>query len=418
MKAYIAANFFSYHFIIFLCWVVCCLSKNDSMLNQLSAVKDLINNGSAPICYHAHSGTKQSLIIGHWKKYTNEPLIVYPFCLMTKELGNRLGNYWTEVACADAIGSHFMAIHKQFDISGAFQESNYTSIRRFHKKTQLIYNNSTRLAFLNALPDIIQHQNPVEYSVAIERSKKECKCTRYCWQDIGSPWVNRTSYIGKYMLTAIDNYFLLTQGVNHNVSVVYGTIVEMETDFTNARIDEELPLIPDVTIQYRCGDNIQFSYMYGILPDTAFLPLIPKNAKYIYVLSDHPKRALHAQFTSRCHTILQGLFHYLNDTNPQATIVVKRGGDIFLDYARMAYSNITICSASTYCLWPALANTVRGGQVYFPLTPLIAGADNRQLAPDFGSKFIWLDDPVYSDFRKVRPWTNIVEILSGRMKMP
>ncbi len=41
---------------------------------------------------------------------------------------------------------------------------------------------------------------------------------------------------------------------------------------------------------YRCGDNIGFSYMYGILPFFAFPDRIPKDAKYIYVLSDHPSR--------------------------------------------------------------------------------------------------------------------------------
>jgi hypothetical protein len=66
---------------------------------------------------------------------------------------------------------------------------------------------------------------------------------------------------------------------------------------TNASPEEQakLPIIPDVTIQYRCGDNIQFSYMYGILPYTAFPSRIPANAKHIYVVSDHPTRALHAQ---------------------------------------------------------------------------------------------------------------------------
>ena len=61
---------------------------------------------------------------------------------------------------------------------------------------------------------------------------------------------------------------------------------------------------------------------------------------------------------------------------------MKRGGDAFLDYARLAYSNVTICSASTYCIWPALANS--NGQVYFPLTPLIAKAETNETAPNLG----------------------------------
>jgi hypothetical protein len=53
-----------------------------------------------------------------------------------------------------------------------------------------------------------------------------------------------------------------------------------------------------------------------------------------------PPARLPVQYTSRCQGILQGLFDYLKAARPNATIVVKRGGDLFLDYARLAFSKV------------------------------------------------------------------------------
>lgn len=248
---------------------------------------------------------------------------------------------------------------------------------------------------------------------ANENVEMMCKCTRYCWGNGGAPWVNNSAFIGVHMLSAIRDF-------KATISPETATTVSPDTDFSNARTDEALPMVPDVTIQYRCGDNIGFSYMYGILPFTAFTVRIPQDSKYIYVLSDHPSRAMHSQFTSKCQVILKALFVYLIETNPGSTIVVKRGGDLFLDYIRMAYSKVLICSASTYCFWPALANVQNGGEVHFPLTSLIAGADTLNLAPkSFGDNFHWINETsIISDFRKIRPWTLITDILSGKMQMP
>lgn len=215
------------------------------------------------------------------------------------------------------------------------------------------------------------------------------------------------------MLSAITKY-------KDTIPLNTSTTVAPSTDLTNASPQEFLPIVPDVTIQYRCGDNIQFSYMYGILPYTAFASRIPKDSKYIYVLSDHPSRAMHALYTSRCEVILKGLFDYLQEKNPSSIIVIKRGGDLFLDYVRLAFSKIIICSASTYCFWPALANIKNGGVVHFPLSSLIAGADDINVAPKvFGKNFNWINETnILSDFRKIKPWQKIVEILNGKIKMP
>ena len=95
-------------------------------------------------------------------------------------------------------------------------------------------------------------------------------------------------------------------------------------------------------------------------------------------------------------------------------MVVKRGGDQFLDYARLAYANVTICSASTFGLWPGLANP--WGQVHFPLTPLVIGSWNNATARDgvFGPRFHWIKEvDMIKDFKQFRPWHTIMPVLEA-----
>lgn len=201
--------------------------------------------------------------------------------------------------------------------------------------------------------------------------------------------------------------------------VAAGTLLSPDTDISNAAPGTLLPIVPDVAIQYRCGDNIGFNYMYGLLPFFAFPPRIPADARTIYVLSDHPSRSAGATYSSRCQTILQALFEYLRMHFPRATVVVKRGGDMFMDYARLTFSNVTVCSASTYCLWPALAHD---GVVHYPLTSLVGNADNMELAARMTTlprSFRWINDPLLiSDLRKFRPWTNLLGYLRGETPRP
>lgn len=364
---------------------------------QLKHAQQEINNKTQAFCYHAHSGTKQAFTSNRYQEYIKQlNVLVYPFCLTTMELGNRLGNYFNEITCAEASGIHFMAIHPKWELDGSFH-GNHSSRSR-----------DSQLAFLRALPDVIVHPNPVDHFRAVDNVNHHCKCTRYCWQYKG-PWVNHTQSIGKYVRKAAQAYL-------DALGPDTVTVIDPEVDLTNSKSTDKLPLIPDTTIHYRCGDNIAFNYQYGILPFTIFDSRVPKDSKLIYVLSDHPNRAPHSPYTSRCKLILENLFDYLKTKFPSATIVVKRGGDIFLDYARIALSKTVICSASSYCFWPAVSSV---GQAYFPLTSLIADADQVALAPTFGPNFHWITDAkLISNFKGLRPWTKIIDVLKGQMEFP
>ena len=116
---------------------------------------------------------------------------------------------------------------------------------------------------------------------------------------------------------------------------------------------------------------------------SAFKERIPTDAKTIYVMSDHPTRNLQATYSGRCQTILGALFEYLNQHFPEATIVVKREVTSFSMLPALV-SQKYLSALLAHIVWPAFANE---GVAHYPLTMLIAGADNMKLAPDFGPRF-------------------------------
>lgn len=295
-----------------------------------------INSNTQPFCYGTgHSKSRESFSKKHFTEHLEDQLaLVYPFCLTTMELGNRMGNYMNEVSCAQVLGVHFVTVHPQWDLANSFQDVNNTKHLRNNNEV------ATRTAFLKALPEVIAHPNPVDEATALAKIGEVCKCTRYCWQDKEAPWLKNIPNIHSIMSSAINAYY---QSIDHTV----GTSIDPATDMTNAAASEHLPMIPDVAIQYRCGDNIGgcveirrhqirmneaaifattrspllssystlipfflqtcigFSYMYGVLPFYAFKPRISPDAKYIYVLSDHPSRAPHSPYSSRCQVLVR-----------------------------------------------------------------------------------------------------------------
>lgn len=370
-------------------------------IDDLRNIQENIQKSSLAYCHGQHSATKHKFSHRSWESYLGDSLaIVYPFCLKTNELGNRLGNYFNELACAEIIGVNFITVHKQWDLAGSFLNSQSNP-----NDTSTV----EPLVFLKALPEFIVNNQSTSttFEMASSKIETECKCTQYCWQDKNAPWVKAIPSIKKYLSNAVLEYY--------NYKGVFVDKIEAN-DLSNAKPSDILPIIPDVAIQYRCGDNLGFNWMYGILPFYVFPKRIPITSKYIYVLTDHPARSSNSPYAPRCELIIKSLFDYLAMNFPNAIILVKRGGDMFLDYARLIFAKVTICSASTYCLWPALANN---GTVYFPLSYLVAGADTVDLAVNITSNFNWITEAeIISNFNKVRPWTKIIDVLIGNEPMP
>lgn len=367
------------------------VAKITSSHEMLTFTQTVINNRSFSCYGDDYSGTRDELLGGMWKKVIgNNPIMVYPLCLRLFQLGNTLGYYFNDVACSSIAGAHFIGVHKEFSLI---------------EPEALNTKPENHFAFFNALPDRIVHKSPNDIVKVKEVLKKECHCLQYCWENNEAPWLKRVDMIRDILVGAVDAYL--------KVADVNRTITNNKTDLTYIPTSkgEHLPLLPSVVIQYRCGDNIGFGKTrYGLLPFRSFKSRIPPWATSIYVIADSPNRQQGHPYSSRCGTILTSLFSYLTKLHPNAIVVVKRGGDQFLDYARMIYANVTICSASTFCLWPSLANV--GGKSYFPLTPLVAKATSNTTAPFLGKHFHWIDDvEMIKEFKGFRPWTQIIDVL-------
>jgi len=361
----------------------------------LNFTQTVVNNMTFSCYGDDYSGTRDELLSGMWRKVIGgKPIMIYPFCLRLFQLGNTLGYYFNDVACSSVVGAHFIGVHKTFSLI---------------EPEALSTPPHSHYAFFNALPDRIVHKSPNDIGKVKELLKKECHCLQYCWENNEAPWLKRVDLIREILVGATDAYLRVAQ-------VDHGTVTNNKTDLiyipSSSSSSSILPLIPSVAIQYRCGDNIGFGKTrYGLLPFRAFKSRIPPWAASIYVIADSPNRQQGHPYSSRCGTILTALFSYLTKSFPKAIVVVKRGGDQFLDYARLIRANVTICSASTFCLWPSLANV--GGNSYFPLTPLVAKATSNTTAPFLGSHFHWIDDvEMIKEFKSFRPWTQVIDVLS------
>jgi hypothetical protein len=324
------------------------------------------------------------------------PILVQTTCFHHGSLGNAISQYMEGRLCAHLSGSNYIsAIH----ISASEKQQNNT--------------------FFMGFPSIVKHPLAVSKDVAKMNIKKICRCPSMCheWDyglmhshmdkvriifqaAINSYWESRkaaiTGTISSLDYLDLSRAELSTSYVGRN-GIVYSLkkpklpfsrnlngskVMLMENE--NITTLHNLPVIPDVAIHYRCGDNVVTHY--GFTPFRVFARLIPLNSKHIYILSESSERSSKHNSVTRCAAIFDALHIYLMDRFPQSTVVILRGHDIFEDIGRLTYANITICSVSTFCLFPAITNK---NLAYFPVTKLIA---KENISFDYGPSFHWLQN--------------------------
>lgn len=308
-------------------------------------------------CQEGHQSITD-FIENKWARFSyGYNLLVHSTCLGSDSFGNYLGMYFEVISCARFSGMHYMAVAKIWEPG----------------------NNHKSSPFIDKLPSIIENPLPFSDGNSIKSNiKRVCSCTRSCHEYEKSLWIKNLIQI-KSILSGTLAYHL-SQVSSTDLKTRIGT-----TDTTRISIGEILPFIPDVAIHYRCGDN--FVGYYGFLLFSAFLKLIPTETKTIYIMAERRSRKTSdkTSLAKKCDGILNGLFNYLSYHRPQAKILLRRGDDLYFDFARLAYAKILICSVSTFCLWPAIMNN---GTAYFPLSKLIVnGNKNINLG------FKWLTTP-------------------------
>ena len=299
----------------------------------------------------------------------------YKFCFDYHTSGNRLGDYFNALGCAHAAGLHFQ-------VDGPLWPSS---------------------PFLSAIPRFVRHPSPtVSKKTAISRIQSECQgCKFWCWEDQNAPWMHALPLVKKVMHKA---------ALQH-AKIFNSTSLNSQSDLSSGNAaNKQLPVIPDVALQYRCGDNIeQDPNRYGFISFKGISERIPKAAKFIYILSDPPERsAVRATaFNSKCKEIIAAFHDHVVSNFPGAVVVAKRGGDPFLDFARFTLAETTVCSSSTFCLWPALANR---NNVFLPISLTMGGA-NKTFQPFLGENIHFLGEPLIGNFTKETSLEDILKVL-------
>ena len=281
--------------------------------------------------------------------------IVQAACLGDDSFGNMLSHYFETMVCANIIGAHFFTVAKVFNRPTVDVPS----------------------ALIKSLPDIVINTEPANSMAAVKRMEEKCVCTNSCHEKPSSVWHSSAglSLIRSVIKSAVQDMLISTSpstssGDSHNWHIPEGTLSTVEALTT-------LPLIPTVAIHYRCGDNFQGEY--GFVKFAAitsrvrdFLksqPLQEEKNMLIYILAEKRNRKTSANRAHVCDMILTALFDHVVAHFPSAkAVVLKRGGDMYVDFAMLSLASVTICSVSTFCLWPALSNP---NTVYFPQTKLI-----------------------------------------------
>jgi hypothetical protein len=280
---------------------------------------------------------------GDWKGVSGElEILVSSPCMGSDSIGNNLGVYFESISCANRAGLHYVAVAKVWEP------------KRKDKPT----------TFFNALPTVVEHPSPVAQHQTQLKLQEHCKCPGSCHERKVSAWVKSLDTIKPLFVTALEAHLK-----SPDSNIPSSTLVTT-ADKSTAQIGSSLPLIPDAAIHYRCGDN--WVGHYGFLPFKAF-DRIPQESKTIYILAERRSRKTDTKLAAKCDAILFSLFNYMTAHYPNAEVLLRRGDDLYLDMARLTFANTTVCSVSTFCLWPAVANR---GKAYFPLTKLIVGGDS------------------------------------------
>jgi hypothetical protein len=298
------------------------------------------------------------------KKWSNSilqslrtPVLVSTPCLGSDSLGNNLGSYFESMLCARTMGLHFIGVVPVWEPS----------------------QNDKPSVFLSAMPMVVASNRSVVISEVMSTIRNVCRCPGSCHERKYALWTQNLNVIRPLLWNAVQNHLASTFSQHENHTIV------RSSDLSTVASGSVLPLIPDVAIHYRCGDN--FVGHYGFLPFSAFVERIPAIAKTIFVLAENRDRKTKQKkhLASKCDAVFPALLDFLKVHFPFAAVVIRRGDDLYTDMARLAMAKVTICSASTFCLWPAVMHR---GQAYFPQSKLIVGGD---VSVDLG--FQWITSP-------------------------
>ena len=168
------------------CWGDDYTGSRDDFLNDRH--KEVLGTEATAIAAAAAAATNAA---GSATISLSSSVLVYPMCFRLFQLGNTLGYYFNDLACADASGAHFLGVSRSFSL---IQPEALASPVARH------------LTFFEALPYQLVHARPLPPVEAKKKMRAECRCLQYCWENTQAPWIPRPALIRTVLLPAIDAY--------------------------------------------------------------------------------------------------------------------------------------------------------------------------------------------------------------------
>lgn len=265
---------------------------HDPILHSIrTAVKQNIKIGKSAKCHFHPIHAREQLFDHKWDglisdvikdKNVTKPItvLIYSPCMSTYNLGNTLGNYLNEIACAIASkislvigteiwdypdlpleykGPHTNAARKGQDVNVTIK-SKPKNEKYFHffRALPVLFNwyktDINKTVNSNIVSTVTYSGSNVSATaratadaLAINRVTKHCPCPQYCWSDETAPMWKHISAIKNIIKVALDEHMEANKPQNRT-----GTVLNAY-DLTSVGSDTMLPIVPDAAVHYRYG---------------------------------------------------------------------------------------------------------------------------------------------------------------------
>lgn len=302
---------------------------------------------------------------GYYRYLTGDlPVIVMLFGISARRLGNEKGRFLPNLACAHLSHLHIIYLDL-FSFDGLGFNKNHHDYRH-------------GADFFDSFPTIIESFHPADNYETAKQAYKHHGCDNlardwYPWESSNYPITTYITFWRPLVAYALNNQMNNTELIRKTNTTLY---IESQVNIPSITLGRDdpnlretmsteelahLPEFPDVTIHWRCSDNILFNKM-GLIPFPVIIRYIPSHVKYIFIVSD---------FDRLGQPITYALKKEIEIHRPGATVVIRHHGDPFLALWMFLNSKIVICGASTFCFHFAVANTK--GVVYLPMSDISYG---------------------------------------------
>lgn len=341
--------------IFFLLIICCCLISPLTSLDVDAIQKNVQKNAMEIVKLSKHNVWNdnlpkyyQAFLSNTFVDYVGkDPVFIYElsFTQSWGQFGNRLGHYFEIVTLCKLAGIHFVGFMR----TDAEQPA--------------------AMIAESGIPIVYTHPNPASSrEEAIERLSKLTKES----YNIEWPWImpGAKSFQNIDEVSDWTNKIVSKMQSSFHPNIHEGLKNESFDLVLNNPTRSVLPYIPSAVILTRCSDLIRAGHFdeYGFLNFNVYTMSIPRFVTEIYVLAE-PLSYGNKVGSSICERFINNLAYFLKEKFSSATIAIQRG-HAHHGFVQLSRASYVVCSPSTFCLWPGIAN--RNHHVYYQPSKLVA----------------------------------------------